>query len=167
MDTDYTFLDPSIDPRLARDVSDAEGDRLEAYPDSLGNWTAGRGHLLPPAAPGRSWKGFTITQATDDRWFNSDLLDAMAFARKLPEFGACDTAARQNALIEICFNMRGKWEQFHHARAAIEAKNWPEVKQQLLWNAPGVKTPWYAQVGARAERIANQFESGEYPHDEV
>lgn len=159
----YEFLDPSIDRRLAADIDTAEGNRLVAYPDALGNWTAGRGHKLPPAAPGRSWEGFTIVEATSDRWFNGDLLDATALAQKWPEFASCDTAARKNGLIEIAFNMSGKWAKFHHARAAMEAKDWAGVKQNLLWNAPGVKTPWYAEVGHRAERIADQFLTGEYP----
>jgi GH24 family phage-related lysozyme (muramidase) len=159
---DYSFLDPSIDRRLAADIDAAEGNRLVAYADTLGNWTAGRGHKLPPAAPGRSWEGFTIIEATSDRWFNGDLLDAISLAHKWPEFEKCDTRARQNGLIEIAFNMAGKWAKFHHARAAIEAQDWPEVKKQLLWDAPGVKTPWYAEIGNRAVRIADQFETGEY-----
>lgn len=162
MTADYSFLDPSIDRRLAADIDAAEGNRLEAYPDSLGNWTAGRGHLLPPAAPGRSWKGFTIIESTSDRWFNGDLLDAITLAKKWPEFAQCDTPARQNGLIEIAFNMHSKWAKFHHARAAIEAQDWPGVKQNLLWDAPGVKTPWYEEVKGRAERIADQFETGAY-----
>lgn len=160
---DYAFLDPSIDRRLAALIDQAEGNRLVAYPDSLGNWTCGRGHLLPPAAPGRSWAGFTIVEATSDRWFNGDLLDAYAYARKLPEYASCDTPARVGGLVEICFNMHGKWADFHHARACMEKKDWPGVKQNLLWNAPGVKTPWYTEIHERAERIADQFLTGEYP----
>lgn len=162
MTSDYSFLDPSIDRRLAADIDTAEGNRLTAYADSLGNWTCGRGHLLPPAAPGRSWDGFSVVESTSDRWFCQDLLDAIALAKKWPEYEKCDTLARQNALAEIAFNMHSKWAKFHHARAAIEAQNWPEVKQQLLWDAPGVKTPWYAEVKERAERIADQFLTGAY-----
>lgn len=163
MTSDYSFLDPSIDRRLAVDVATAEGNRLTAYKDTLGNWTCGRGHLLPPAAPGRSWDGFSVIESTSDRWFNGDLLDALALAKKWTEYASCDTAARKNALIEIAFNMRSKWAKFVHARAAIEAQDWPAVEQNLLWNAPGIKTPWYAEVGARADRIANQFLTGQYP----
>lgn len=160
--TDYSFLDPAIDRRLAADIDVAEADRLVAYPDSLGNWTIGRGHLLPPAAPGKSWHGFTIVQSTSDRYFNGDLLSALAYAKKLPEFAKCDTLCRQNALIEICFNMAGKWHEFVKTRAAIEAQDWQAVHDNLLWNAPGVPTPWYAQVKGRAVRIATQFLKGEY-----
>lgn len=160
--TDFSFLDPSIDRRLAADIETAEGNDLTAYPDSLGNWTIGRGHLMPPAAPGRSWHGFTIVESTSDRYYNGDLLSAIEYAKKLPEFSKCDTLCRQNALIEICFNMAGKWAQFVRTRAAIEAQDWQTVHDQLLWNAPGVPTPWYKEIGKRAVRIANQFLKGEY-----
>ena len=54
--TSETVLDPSIDRRLAIDIDASESDRLMAYQDTKGNWTCGRGHLMPPAAPGRSWR---------------------------------------------------------------------------------------------------------------
>jgi GH24 family phage-related lysozyme (muramidase) len=163
--TDYSYLDPSIDHRLADDIAAAEGNRLVAYEDSTGNWTCGRGHLMPPAAPGRSWAGFTVIQSTSDRWFCQDLLNAIAFAKKWPEYPKCDTQARINALCEIAFNMGGKWGQFVHARAAIEAQDWQKVHDELL------SSLWATQVGIgtfpdgkpkRATRIANQFLKGEY-----
>lgn len=163
MSNDYSFLDPSIDRRLAVDIDTAEGNRLTAYADTLGNWTCGRGHLLPPAAPGRSWSGFSVVESTSDRWFNGDLLDALALAKKWSEYASCDTQARKNALIEIAFNMHSKWAKFVHARAAIEAQDWQAAHDQLLWNGPDVKTEWYAEVGERAKRIANQLLTGEYP----
>jgi GH24 family phage-related lysozyme (muramidase) len=163
MTNDYVFLDSSIDRRLAALIDTAEGNRLTAYEDTLGNWTCGRGHKLPPAAPGRSWVGFSVIESTSDRWFNGDLLDAIALAKKWPEYESCDTDARRGGLVEIAFNMHSKWAQFVHARAAIQDQNWQEAHDQLLWNAPGVKTAWYEEIGGRAERIANQFLTGQYP----
>ena len=160
--TDYSFLDPRIDRRLAADIDKAENNELTAYPDSLGNWTIGRGHLMPPAAPGKSWHGFTILPFVSDRYFNGDLLQAMDTASKWPEFAKCDTQCRKNALVEIGFNMAGKWSQFVKTRAAIEAQDWQAVHDNLLWNGPGIPTPWYKEIGKRAVRIANQFLKGEY-----
>jgi GH24 family phage-related lysozyme (muramidase) len=163
--TDYSFLDPSIDRRLAADIDASEKNELVAYADTLGNWTCGRGHLMPPAAPGRSWAGFTIIQSTSDSWFNRDLLDAIALAKKWAEYPKCDTQARVNGLCEIAFNMAGKWGQFVHARAAIEAQDWQKVHDELL------NSLWATQVGVgtfpdgkpkRATRIADQFLKGEY-----
>jgi lysozyme len=149
--------DPRIDAHLIADVSAAEGDRLEAYVDTLGNWTIGRGHLLPKAAPGKSWAGFTISQDVDDRYFMGDLIIAWQYANRLPEWSKLDTACRQNALIEICFNIGPKWGAFVQARADIEAQNWQGVHDQLL------NSLWAKQVGARATRIANYFLTGAYP----
>jgi lysozyme len=154
--SDYSFLDPSIDRRLASDIDAAEGNRLVAYEDTLGNWTCGRGHLMPPAAPGRSWAGFTVIESTSDKWFCQDLLNAIALAKKWAEYPKCDTQARINALVEIAFNMGGKWGQFVHARAAIEAQDWQTVHDQLL------NSLWATQVKGRATRIANQFLTGQY-----
>ena len=155
--TDYSFLDPSIDTRLAADIDAAEGDKLVGYKDTTGNWTGGRGHLMPQAAPGRSWEGFAIVQSTSDRWFCQDLLNAIALAKKWPEFPKCDTRARVNALCEIAFNLGGKWGEFVKARAAIEAQDWQTVHDAML------DSLWARQVHGRATRLANYMLTGQYP----
>jgi GH24 family phage-related lysozyme (muramidase) len=162
--TNETVLDPSIDRRLAVDLDAAEKDELVAYQDSLGNWTCGRGHLMPQAAPGRSWLGFSVVQSTSDSWFSTDIMSATAFAKKLPEFASCDTACRQNALIELCFNMRGRWVAFNVARRLIQEQSWADVRQDLLgtlW-AREVQPHGFDTPG-RATRIADYFLTGEYP----
>ena len=180
------MIDLTIDPKLASDIDASEKNELEAYLDSLDNWTIGRGHLLPKPAPGRSWKGFTISQAVSDRYFIEDLTAALIYAKALPEFKQCDTDCRRNALTELCFNMRGKWVGFHDTRAAMEAQNWPAVRDGLLdseWAAE-VQPHHYVNgacsrcsklqlmqgphsycellVGGRATRLANYFLTGEY-----
>lgn len=165
MITADTVLDPRIPTRLAVDVDASEKDELTAYRDSLGNWTIGRGHLMPPTAPGLSWEGFTIIQSTSDRYFNGDLLDAMAFTERLPEFQKCDTEARKNGLYELCFIMHGKWEQFHNTRAAMTEQNWQGVHDGLLDSlfAREVGTGYYSDgKPKRATRIALQFLTGNY-----
>jgi GH24 family phage-related lysozyme (muramidase) len=160
----YDFLDPSIDRRLAADLDAAERNVLEAYEDSLGNWTCGRGHLMPPAAPGRSWAGFTVIQSTSDSWFNRDILFAIDLAKKWPEFVACDTPCRQNALYELAFNMAHRFEMWGPTIKLIEAQNWQGVHDHLLGSL------WAKQVQphgldkpGRATRIADYFLTGEYP----
>lgn len=162
--TNETILDPSIDRRLAVDLDASESDRLIAYLDTRGNWTCGRGHLMPRPAPGRSWDGFTIVQSTSDRWFSTDIINAMRLASKWPEFESCDTVCRQNSLYELAFNMGGRWEQFGPTRAAITAKEWQTVHDHLLaslW-AREVQPHGFDKPG-RATRIANYFLIGEYP----
>jgi len=162
--TNETVLDPTIDRRLAVDLDAAESDKLTAYLDTEGNWTCGRGHLMPRPAPGRSWEGFTVIQSTSDKWFVTDILNAVQLAQKWPEFQKCDTDCRRNALYEIAFNMSSRWGTFVHARAGIEAQDWQKVHDELL------NSEWAKQVQpdgldkpGRATRIANYFLTGEYP----
>lgn len=163
--TNETVLDPSIDRRLAVDLDAAERDELTAYLDTRGNWTCGRGHLMPRPAPGRSWEGFTVPQSTSDRWFCTDIMNAMRLASRWGEFSSCDTACRKNALYEIAFNMGGRWEQFDPTRAAIKAQEWQTVHDHLLaslW-AKEVQPDGLDKPG-RATRIAKYFLIGEYPN---
>jgi GH24 family phage-related lysozyme (muramidase) len=162
--TNETILDPSIDRRLAIDLDAAESDSLVAYLDTRGNWTAGRGHLMPRPAPGRSWEGFTIQQFTSDKWFVTDILNAIRLSQKWPEFSKCDTDCRKNALYEIAFNMAHKWETFVHTRADIETQDWQKVHDALLDSAWAKEVqPHGLDKPGRATRIANYFLTGEYP----
>jgi GH24 family phage-related lysozyme (muramidase) len=161
--TNDTALDPSIDRRLAVDLDASESDKLVAYLDTEGNWTCGRGHLMPRPAPGRSWEGFTVPQSTSDRWFSTDIMNAINLASKWPEFASCDTECRQNALYELAFNMAHKFEMWGPTIKLIEAKDWKGVHDHLL------ASMWAKQVQphgldkpGRATRIANYFLTGEY-----
>lgn len=177
----------SVDSRLLADVSGAEGDALVAYLDTLGNWTIGRGHLLPKPAPGQSWEGYTISQAVSDRFLVEDLTSAVRYSLNLAEYPFCDTDCRQNALAELCFNMRSRWGHFHVTRDAITRQDWPAVQAGLLdseWAAE-VQPHEYTSTGTckvcsqqkafagpkdyckgrpgRATRIAGYFLTGLYP----
>jgi GH24 family phage-related lysozyme (muramidase) len=162
--TNDTVLDPTIDRRLAVDLDASESDKLVAYLDTEGNWTCGRGHLMPRPAPGRSWEGFTVAQSTSDRWFSTDIMNAIQLAQKWPEFASCDTDCRKNALYELAFNMAHKFETWGPTIKLIEAKDWLGVHDHLLASL------WAKQVQphgldkpGRATRIANYFLTGEYP----
>jgi GH24 family phage-related lysozyme (muramidase) len=162
--TNETVIDPSIDRRLAIDLDASENDKLVAYHDTLGNWTCGRGHLMPQPAPGRSWEGFTVPQSTSDRWFNTDIMNAMRLASKWPEFTSCDTPCRQNALYELAFNMGSKWQKWGPTRDAIAAKEWQTVHDHLLASLWAKEVqPHGLDKPGRATRIANYFLTGEYP----
>jgi GH24 family phage-related lysozyme (muramidase) len=162
--TNETLLDPSIDRRLAIDLDASESDKLVAYLDTRGNWTCGRGHLMPRPAPGRSWENFTIPQSTSDRWFSTDIVSAMRLAERWDEFASCDTPCRQNALYEIAFNMGGRWEEFGPTRAAVKAQEWQTVHDHLLASLWAKEVqPHGLDKPGRATRIANYFLTGEYP----
>ena len=163
--TNDTALDPSIDRRLAVDLDASESDKLVAYLDTKGNWTCGRGHLMPRPAPGRTWEGFTVRQSTSDRWFCTDVMNAMRLASKWDEISSCDTDCRKNALYEIAFNMGGRWEQFGPTRAAVKAQEWQTVHDHLLTSLWAKEVqPHGIDKPGRATRIANYFLTGEYPN---
>jgi hypothetical protein len=105
-----------------------------------------------------------VTQSTSDRWFSTDIVNAMRLAERWDEFASCDTPCRQNALYEIAFNMAHRWEAFGPTRELIKAKNWQGVHDHLLaskW-AKQVQPHGFDKPG-RATRIANYFLTGEYP----
>lgn len=142
-------------PRLESQIRQAEGIRLVAYRDSLGLWTAGVGHLLDQ---GCSWEGQRFSLGQVAAWLEDDLITAQKLSNGLLEWPAMDTDARQNALIELVFNMGlSHWKQFVMARKAMSEKNWPEASKQLL------SSLWAKQVGPiRSNRIAKMILSGEF-----
>lgn len=148
-----------IDARLEHDIRYAEDPGgqpvLTAYKDSLGYWTIGTGHLLQPQ--GHDWSGYTITAEQAEIYLSADLMQAEHLAQRLPEWNACDTDCRRNALIEICFNMGGRWLEFHEARAAWVKQEWDTAAADML------DSLWARQVGQRAVRLADYVRTGQYP----
>lgn len=143
------------DPRLVRDITAAEGCRLTAYKDSMGLWTIGVGHLLDQSI---SWDGHTITQEQSDAYLAADIATWQAFALTLTEWGDLDTQCRQNAVVELCFNLGKKWLMFVNTRRAIERGDWQAAHDGLLASL------WASQVhAARAQRLASYLLTGEYP----
>lgn len=145
----------SADPRLTLDISTAEGCKLTAYKDTLGNFTIGYGHLL---AAGQDWTGETWTQQYADTIRDQDIQSAIDYAQALQEYPYLDTPCRQNAVCELVFNMRRKWNGFVKCRAAIARGDWQGAHDQLIASA------WDQEVGkTRATRIADYLLTGQYP----
>lgn len=150
------------DPRLTHDISNAEGCKLTAYRDSvrtpavpLGNWTIGWGHLLDQT---KDWTGTTWTQQYADSVRDKDIASAVAYAQTLQEYPYLDTPCRQNAVCELVFNMRRRWNTFVKCRAAMARGDWQGAHDQLIASA------WDKEVGkTRADRIANYLLTGQYP----
>jgi GH24 family phage-related lysozyme (muramidase) len=147
----------NVDPRLDADIHSAENCKLVAYKDTKGIWTIGWGHALED---GKDHTGQIWTQQMADAVLDSDIAYAQAEALKLFEWQALDTPCRQNAFVELLFNMGlSTWKTFLGTRAAIERQDWHSVHDHLL------ASEWAAEVHAtRATRIANYFLSGAYPN---
>jgi GH24 family phage-related lysozyme (muramidase) len=150
-----------IDPRLIRDVELAESPNgqpnLTSYKDSLGNWTIGFGHLM--STQDDSAAGVTITFERAQALLDADLSTAKLQAAQTLEWPDLDSTCRQNAIIELIFNMgEHRWMGFVKCRAAIRAKDWQEAHDQLL------SSEWSSEVHqSRANRLANYLLSGVYP----
>lgn len=144
-----------MDP-LLRDIKASEGCKLTAYKDTREFWTIGYGHLL---LVGRDWEGYTCTQEMADVWLEQDIGGATQGAKNLPEWLDTDTLCRQNALIELVFNMGAyKWRGFMKCRAAIQRRDWLASSSELLDSA------WAGQVGpTRSHRLASYLATGAYP----
>jgi GH24 family phage-related lysozyme (muramidase) len=145
-----------IDARLITDVKGAEGCRLVAYRDSLGLWTIGYGHELDQTI---DWSGHEITQVTADALLAQDLEQAQAETQLLSDWSLLDTPCRQNAVVELVFNMGVKhWLGFRLCRAAIANQDWKEASDQLI------TSKWAVEVGARRSlRLSNYLLTGQYP----
>lgn len=143
-----------IDPHLLADIDGSECCKLVAYKDSLGLWTIGWGHELDQT---KDWTGYTWTQAQADTQRGADIMSAQVFASNLHEWPYLDTPCRQNAVSELCFNMRRKWLAFVNTRAAIVKQDWQAAHDGLL------ASDWATEVHAtRADRLANYLLKGEY-----
>lgn len=145
----------TIDLRLLRDVQSGEGCKLTAYRDTKGLWTTGWGHLLDQTI---DWTGHTITQAVADELLQQDIADAKLHAQGESIWAFLDTDTRQNAIVELAFNMGEKhWEEFKQTWGYIRAKNWASAAQGLLESA------WAKEVGhTRSGRIASYILRGTY-----
>ena len=143
-----------IDARLLADIKTAESCSLEPYLDTKGYWTIGWGHFIGHGPkPSLLW-----TQERADGQLDMDIALAQGTAEQLSEWAALDTPCRQNALIELCFNMGSRWLGFTFTRASIRAKNWQGAHDGLL------NSLWAVEVGVlRSTRLANYLLKGAYP----
>lgn len=128
---------------------------LRAYQDTKGIWTIGFG---------RNLQVMVIPESQAEAWLTEDIMSAARVAEKLPSWPFMDTPARQDAFIELIFNMGPEpfdgdgFKDFANTMAAMARKDWPAVKAGLL------NSKWATDVKeARANRIANQMATGLYP----
>lgn len=144
---------------LTESIKKHEGCSLESYQDSVGVWTAGWGRNLQEVCPGRSnYKGLTFTQATVDKWLDEDIAAARHAACGFPQYRFLDTDARQNAFIEMCFNLgETRLRKFTNMLKAISAWDWEAVSVEAL------DSKWHKDVLERAETLAEMLRTGEFP----
>ncbi len=137
--------------KLEEKLVEHEGVKKFAYKDSLGNITVGVGRCLQD----KIGKGLSI----DEIWFmlRNDIGDSYTQLQSYPWFKTQDEV-RQDALIELCFNMGlPHLLTFKNMLAALEAHNYPLAARELL------DSLWAKQVGVkRSKDLASRISTGRY-----
>lgn len=134
----------SLEDQLVRD----ENEILHAYFDSLGYITIGVGHLIDAR------KGGAIPEEISRALLRIDIAAAESFVKeKLPWSETLDPV-RQEALVNMAFNLKGGLLEFHDFLAALEASNFQGAARAML------DSLWAKQVGDRAKRLSVQIQSG-------
>lgn len=138
-------MDPKLREQLIRD----EGERLEAYQDSLGNWTIGIGHLL-----GETKRMISITAMEMDALFTWDCYRAEQVAdRCIPLWKSLDPP-RQRVILNMAFNLGPRLLKFVDFRAAVALSDWTVAAKAMEASV------WFHQVGARAVRLRDTILTG-------
>lgn len=132
---------------LLSDLERDEGLRLTMYDDSRRVPTLGYGHNLR----------VEITKAAAQQILSDDVdrvIDQLD--QHLPWWKKLN-APRQAALANMAFNLGiSGLLRFTHMLNALQSGDWITARDQAL------NSLWAKQVGARAHRIARQFQTGEY-----
>jgi len=136
----------NIKDQLKRD----ESEKLFPYKDSVGKITIGVGHNLTDDG---------IPQTISDALLNYDLQKVYGHLSTVPWMVKLQSTdnIRWNVLVNMCFNMGfGGLMSFKTFLGLMEQGKWNEAATD------GRSTVWYKQVGARAERLMKQLETGEW-----
>lgn len=139
---------------LIPDLIADEGLKLQAYRDSLGNWTIGVGHFLGTG----NWSG--------TRWDNKTVLENLrediakaeaALDDKIPWWKQLSDI-RQDVMVMLAFNI-GVYKLYHwtHTLDDIEKGRFSAAGIDLEHDEP-----WASQVKGRAYRLAVQMMTNEH-----
>jgi lysozyme len=138
-------------PELRDDLIADEGLRLDAYADGGGVWTIGVGHTGPEVTRGLCWTRAACLEALEHDIARAErgLDQHLAWWRRL-------SAPRQDVLANMAFNLGVEGVlKFRHTLQAVEAEAWALAAERMLGSEP-----WRTEVGARAERLAEQMRTG-------
>lgn len=158
--TDVTRLEASV----------TTDERYVAFPyrDTRKLWTFGKGRCVethPLSAAewkqmlDSGWLSISVSLSGADWLMRRELAAVEAqLAKDYADFWPHLNDARQNALIEMAYQMGvEKEEGFHQMLAAIRAGNWQEAYNQAL------ASDWAKQTPARAKMIATMILTGSFP----
>jgi GH24 family phage-related lysozyme (muramidase) len=129
-----------------------EGRKNVIYKDTRGYLTGGIGHLI--TSPGYV-VGQAITDEQIDSWFIADVQIAIDTAKKYLGEDAFNKLSdeRQTCLIDMCFNMGPKINQFITLKASLLLGRYDLAANAMMNSA------WYSQVGRRGSELITIMKS--------
>lgn len=137
--------------RLKQDLLRDEGLRLVSYKDTLGFWTIGVGHLL---GTGKEFEGLVWTKDQALRQLDADVLKCEEWVTKLPSYSACNTDARQRALLNMGFQLGSKLLTFNTFLMLVQQQRWVQAGDDLK------TTLWAKETPVRAGRVIQAITNG-------
>lgn len=133
-------------PRLVKMLEQDEGFKPKPYRCSAGKLTIGYGRNLEDKGLSREEASYLL---------HEDIRDAIKFLdQQLPWWKSLDGEARQEALVNMAFNLGGRLLGFKKMLAALKSKDYGRAADEAL------DSKWAGQVGQRAQRIARAFREG-------
>lgn len=124
-------------------------------PCHLRTYKAADGTLL--IGWGRNLQTLHISQSLADEWLQDDINSALISAQVFLEWPFLDTDARQNAFVEMNFNLGPlRLGGFKNMLAAIKMRDWTTVAKEAL------NSKWATQVGQRAIRLIAMLQTGSF-----
>jgi lysozyme len=133
-------------------LKEHEGFKPYAYPDSLGYLTIGYGRMIDHRKNG------AISQSEGQYLLENDINNAEMELRHFTWYTQLDNTVRQEALVELNFNMGlPNLLKFTQMIAAIEEKDYNAAAMHLL------NSLWAREVKeGRADNVAHRLQTGSY-----
>lgn len=157
--SNFVANDPSqkINLKMLESEIEAEEDTvLEIYMDSLGNLTAGIGHLITKDDQEYGQPvGTPVDLSRVKKWFDKDLQDSITAATKLLSNFDHHPQVVKHAFINMAFQLGEK--------RLSEFKKMIRYLEKFQYNAAGnegMDSKWSKQTNSRAKRITSRIRSG-------
>jgi lysozyme len=142
-------MSPDTYARLQRDLRHDEGEKAKPYRDTVGKITIGVGRNLTDV--GLSPDEIALL-------LENDIARAFALASSFPWFAGLDDV-RKRVVVNLCFNLGGKFRGFHHTTAAMACGDYAAAARHLQ------NSKWYRQVGQRGPRLVGMLRDGVDPKE--
>jgi lysozyme len=144
------FFNTMLLERLINRLKLDEGFRAEPYQDTVNVWTIGYGttHILGQPVTSKT-KPVTKKGATRLLYLN--LADSVDIAKNFVNNFSKLSYEKQEALVNMAYQLGNRLNQFKKAREAIQNSQWDRAYRELL------NSKWAKQTPKRAKRVSEVF----------